>query len=219
MIVSMRKGVSDRRQIAVALAAACVGGHQSISPRYMGRPVACSNCPPIRSQRRRFWPKTSGVVHEGSLVPVASGILGSGKDLASGDSVYTSRLSGQIAAAFPDHVIYGMVVVPGRRMPRWRWLRVGSPAPGKVFFYEPIILPEKELSRTQPTVIRWTGMVSPGAQPPYGERGVEWSLNADGTAVSGVDIEPVSDKTDPDIEKTIGRLDRMRPQDLFETFT
>ncbi len=43
-----------------------------------------------------------------------SGILGALQELASGDTVYTSRLSVKTQPWLADHVIYGTVVVPGR---------------------------------------------------------------------------------------------------------
>ena len=55
---------------------------------------------------------------------------------------------------------------------------------------------------------------------PYGVRDAEWSLNADGTVitgVTGVDDEPAADPAES-IEAAIERCSRMRPQDLFETF-
>ena len=53
---------------------------------------------------------------------------------------------------------------------------------------------------------------------PYGERDAEWSLNADGTVVTGVSIdEPAPEQADP-VDAAIERLNRMRPQELFETF-
>ena len=54
---------------------------------------------------------------------------------------------------------------------------------------------------------------------PYGARDAEWSLNADGTVLGalGVTDEPVPSSADP-VDEAIERLDRMRPQDLFETF-
>ena len=52
---------------------------------------------------------------------------------------------------------------------------------------------------------------------PYGERDAEWSLNADGTVVTGVDDEPAPEQRNP-IDAAIERLNRMRPQELFETF-
>ena len=52
---------------------------------------------------------------------------------------------------------------------------------------------------------------------PYGERDAEWSLNADGTVVTGVDDEPAPEQADP-VDAAIERLNRMRPQELFETF-
>ena len=52
---------------------------------------------------------------------------------------------------------------------------------------------------------------------PYGERGADWSLNAEGTVVTGVDDESAPEQSDP-IDAAIERLNRMRPQELFETF-
>jgi NADPH:quinone reductase-like Zn-dependent oxidoreductase/acyl carrier protein len=52
---------------------------------------------------------------------------------------------------------------------------------------------------------------------PYGDRDAEWSLNADGTVVTGVDDEPGGEPADP-IDAAIERMNRMRPQQLFETF-
>ena len=42
-------------------------------------------------------------------------------------------------------------------------------------------------------------------------------MNADGTAVSGVEDEPVAEPADP-VDTAIERMERMRPQELFETF-
>ena len=75
-------------------------------------------------------------------------MLGSAKDLASGDSVYTSRLSVKSQPWLSDHVIYGTVVVPGATYAAMALAAVGTPARVQdVFFYEPIILPEKVLVR------------------------------------------------------------------------
>ena len=205
-IVSMRKGVSDRRQIADALAAAYVGGHRPDFAALHGQAGRRLELPTYPFQRRRFWPKTSGIVGEGSGGPAVSGILGSAKDLASGDSVYTSRLSVKSQPWLSDHVIYGTVVVPGATYAAMALAAVGPPARVKeVFFYEPIILPEKSSREVQLTLHpldrdgEWSFQVH---SRPYGERDVEWSLNADGTVAHGVDDEPVSDKTDPDIDET-----------------
>ena len=42
-------------------------------------------------------------------------------------------------------------------------------------------------------------------------------MNAEGTVVTGVDDEPASEHADP-VDAAIERLNRMRPQELFETF-
>jgi NADPH:quinone reductase-like Zn-dependent oxidoreductase/acyl carrier protein len=99
---------------------------------------------------------------------------------------------------------------------------VGPPARVKdVFFYEPIILPEKSSREVQLTLHpledsgEWSFQVH---SRPYGERGAEWSLNADGTVISGVDDEPAQADAADSVEAALERLDRMRPQELFETF-
>ncbi|GJF15963.1 putative polyketide synthase [Mycolicibacterium cyprinidarum] len=221
-VVSMRKGVGDRRQIADALAAAYVGGHR---PDFAAvhQPSRCRlELPTYPFQHRRFWPKTSGIAIDG---PAVSGILGSAKDLASGDSVYTSRLSVKSQPWLSDHVIYGTVVVPGATYAAMALAAVGPPARVKdVFFYEPIILPEKSSREVQLTLHPQEGSGEGDSgwnfqvhSRPYGERGTEWSLNAEGFVAAGVDEVPSSEEPDP-VDEAIERCNRMRPQELFETF-
>jgi acyl transferase domain-containing protein/acyl carrier protein len=218
-IVSLRKGVGDRRQIAEALATAYVSGHRPNFAALHHQPRHKVELPTYPFQRRRFWPKTSGIAVDGAAA--ASGILGSAKDLASGDSVYTSRLSVRSQPWLSDHVIYGTVVVPGATYAAMALAAVGPPARVKdVFFYEPIILPEKDSREVQLTLHPledgggWSFQVH---SRPYGVRDVDWSLNADGTVASGVDDEPTPEQSDP-IDAVIERMERMRPQELFETF-
>ena len=62
-----------------------------------------------------------------------------------------------------------------------------------VFFYEPIILPEKSSREVQLTLHPLedgTGSTFTVHSRPYGVRDAEWSLNADGTVVSGVGPRP-----------------------------
>ncbi|RAU94283.1 polyketide synthase [Mycobacterium colombiense] len=221
-IVSLRKGVGDRRQIADALAAAYVGGHRPDFAVLHGQRRRRIELPTYPFQRRRFWPKTSGTAVVGGAGP-SSGILGSAKDLASGDSVYTSRLSVKSQPWLSDHVIYGTVVVPGATYAAMALAAVGTPGRAKdVFFYEPIILPEKSSREVQLTLHPLQDGREFAFQVhsrPYGERVAEWSLNAEGTVVAGADDVtdgPVFDG-DP-IDEALERLNRMRPQELFETF-
>ncbi len=186
-IVSLRKGVGDRRQIADALAAAYVGGHRPDFAALHRQPRRRLELPTYPFQRRRFWPKTSGIAGSGHGAAV-SGILGSAKDLASGDTVYTSRLSVKSQPWLSDHVIYGTVVVPGATYAAMALAAVGPPARVKdVFFYEPIILPEKSSREVQLTLHplegdgEWSFRVH---SRPYGVRDAEWSLNADGTVMT-----------------------------------
>ena len=210
-IVSLRKGVGDRRQIADALAAAYVGGHQPDFAALQRQPRRRLELPTYPFQRRRFWPKTSGMSIDG---PAVSGILGSAKDLASGDSVYTSRLSVKSQPWLSDHVIYGTVVVPGATYAAMALAAVGTPSRVKdVFFYEPIILPEKSSREVQLTLHPLDDGADFSFQVhsrPYGERGAEWSLNAEGTVVTGVDDEPVSEDAGP-VDEAIERLESHAP--------
>ncbi|MUL82609.1 MULTISPECIES: type I polyketide synthase [unclassified Mycolicibacterium] len=221
-IVSLRKGVGDRRQIADALAAAYVGGHRPDFAALQRRPGRKIELPTYPFQHRRFWPKSAGIAVDGSA-GLTSGILGSAKDLASGDCVYTSRLSVKSQPWLSDHVIYGTVVVPGATYAAMALAAVGTPARARdVFFYEPIILPEKSSREVQLTLHPlddgdgWKFQVH---SRPYGERDAEWSLNAEGNVVAGVDdsTEQPAPENDP-VDETIERLNRMRPQELFETF-
>ena len=151
-------------------------------------------------------------------------MLGSVKDLASGDSVYTSRLSVKSQPWLSDHVIYGTVVVPGATYAAMALAAVGTPARVQdVYFYEPIILPEKSSREVQVTLhpledgAGWRFRVH---SRPFGVRDVEWALNADGTVLGGVpdaDAEPASESADT-VDAAIERMERMRPQQLFEAF-
>ncbi|MCH9643009.1 MAG: SDR family NAD(P)-dependent oxidoreductase [Actinomycetia bacterium] len=227
-IVSLRKGVEDRRQIADALAAAYVGGLQPDFAALQGRPAHKIELPTYPFQHRRFWPKTSSVAGSEINSTGVSGILGSAKDLASGDSVFTSRLSVKTQPWLSDHVIYGTVVVPGATYAAMALAAVGPPAHVKdVFFYEPIILPEKSSREVQLTLHPSEGSGEKDGQwsfqvhsRPYGDRAAEWSLNADGTVVSGVgdtSDDPASETAGP-VDEAIERCNRMRPQELFEVF-
>ncbi|OBI81017.1 type I polyketide synthase [Mycobacterium sp. 1245805.9] len=220
-IVSLRKGVDAWQQMAEALAAVYVSGHRPDFAALYHRPHHTVELPTYPFQRRRFWPKTADVAIDGA---VASGILGSAKDLASGDSVYTSRWSVKSQPWLSDHVIYGTVVVPGATYAAMAIAAIGAPAQVRdVFFYEPIILPDKNSREVQLTVHPledgggWTFQVH---SRPYGDRDAEWSLNADGRIVgadSDAADEPASEPAES-IDAACERLGRTRPQQLFDTF-
>ena len=91
------------------------------------------------------------------------------KNLASGDSVYTSRLSVKSQPWLADHVIYGTVVVPGATYAAMALAAVGPPGRVQnVYFYEPIILPEKASREVQLSLhpLEERRLELPGAQPP-----------------------------------------------------
>jgi malonyl CoA-acyl carrier protein transacylase/short-subunit dehydrogenase/acyl carrier protein len=221
-IVSLRKGTGDRRQIAEALTAAYVSGHRPTFTARHGQPRRRLELPTYPFQRRRYWPKTSGFAGTGAEGAAVSGILGSAKDLATGDSVYTSRLSVKSQPWLSDHVIYGTVIVPGATYAAMALAAVGTPARvHDVFFYEPIVLAEKDSREVQlslhPIDGGWSFQVH---SRPFGDRDAEWSRNADGRIGVGVDgdragLSPMP--ADP-IDAAIERLERTRPQQLFETF-
>jgi len=221
-VVSLRKDADARRQMAEALGAAYVAGHRPDFAALHHRRHRRLDLPTYPFQRRRIWPKTSGatgVTGGGTAVP---GILGSVKDLASGDAVYTSRWSVKSQPWLSHHVIYGTVVVPGATYAAMALAAAGVPAQARdVFFYEPIILPEKASREVQLTLHPleegggWTFQVH---SRPYGDRDAEWSLNADGRVVTGVDDEPALEPAES-IEAACERLGRMRPQQLFDTFS
>ena len=152
-IVSLRKDADARRQMAEALGAAYVAGHRPEFAALHHRPRRRLELPTYPFQRRRIWPKTSsvnGMAGEGAAVP---GILGNVKDLASGDAVYTSRWSVKSQPWLSHHVIYGTVVVPGATYAAMALAAAGTPAQARdVFFYEPIILPEKASREVQLTL-------------------------------------------------------------------
>ncbi|OBK61279.1 polyketide synthase [Mycobacterium gordonae] len=218
-VVSLRKGTDARRQITEALAAAYAAGCRADFAALHHQSRNRVELPTYPFQRRRFWPKTSGLRADGAA---SSGILGSGKDLASGDVVYTSLVSLKSQPWLSDHVIYGTVVVPGATYAAMALAAVGAPAQVReVFFYEPIILGEKTTREVQLTLhpVDEGGWAFRVDSRPYGERDAEWSLNADGKVKSGLDEEGTTEPA-PEREESIDalceRLARTRPQQLFE---
>ncbi|KQH77426.1 polyketide synthase [Mycobacterium gordonae] len=224
-IVSLRKGTDARRQITEALAAAYAAGCRPDFAALHHQRRSRVELPTYPFQRRRFWPKTSGIRADGAA---SSGILGSGKDLASGDVVYTSLLSLKSQPWLSDHVIYGNVVVPGATYAAMALAAAGTPAQVReVFFYEPVILGEKTSREVQLTLHPvdeggWTFRVD---SRPYGDRDAEWSLNADGKVAAGLHddaAEAQKQETAPTAEREESidalceRLARTRPQQLFE---
>ena len=217
-IASARKGVDARRQMAEAVAAAYVAGHRLDFAALQRAPRRRLELPTYPFQRRSYWPKTSGISSGGVAV---SGILGAALDLASGDTVYTSRLSVKTQPWLADHVIYGTVVVPGATYAAMVLAAVEPPAQvQEVFFYEPILLGDKDSREVQLTLHPsddgqgWTFQVS---SRPYGDLESEWSLNAGGMVRAGVEEAPATEPADS-IDVTLERLTRARPQQLFDAF-
>ena len=221
-IVSLRKGTNAQRQMTDALASAYVLGHR---PNFAARQHTAGprvELPTYPFQRRRYWPKTATMTSGGADGIRVSGILGSAKDLASGDTVYSNVLSVKTQPWLSHHVIYGTVVVPGATYATMALAAAGAPARVKeVFFYEPIILPEKasrEVQLTMHPIEGADGWKFQVHSRPFGVRDAEWSLNADGTVLAGVDPEaPEAPESDP-VDEALERLTRTSPQQLFETF-
>jgi acyl transferase domain-containing protein/D-arabinose 1-dehydrogenase-like Zn-dependent alcohol dehydrogenase/acyl carrier protein len=227
-IVSLRKGANAQRQITEALATTYVCGHRPDFTARQHTPGRRLELPTYPFQRRRYWPKASGMVGGGADGVRMSGILGSAKDLASGDTVYSTVLSVKTQPWLAHHVIYGTVVVPGATYAAMALAAAGAPARVKeVFFYEPIILPEKASREVQLTLRPleagggWKFQVH---SRPSGVRESEWSLNADGSLLSGADTDAATPETaapeaiETPVDEAIERLSRINPQQLFETF-
>ncbi|HET9876926.1 MAG TPA: SDR family NAD(P)-dependent oxidoreductase, partial [Mycobacterium sp.] len=206
--------------MAEALAAAYVTGHRPVFAALYNRPRGRVELPTYPFQRRRFWPKNADIRGADGQGAAGSGILGSVKDLASGDTVYTGRWSTKSQPWLSHHVIYGTVVVPGATYAAMALAAVGAPAQVReVFFYEPIILGDKSSREVQLTVHPvedggWTFQVH---SRPFGDRAADWSLNADGRIAGSIDDEPATEPAES-IEAACERLSRMRPQQLFDTF-
>jgi acyl transferase domain-containing protein/NADPH:quinone reductase-like Zn-dependent oxidoreductase/acyl carrier protein len=220
-IVSLRKGANAQRQATEALAATYICGHRPDFSTRQHTPGRRLELPTYPFQRRRYWPKASAMM-SGDTGFATSGILGSAKDLASGDTVYSSVLSVKTQPWLAHHVIYGTVVVPGATYATMALAAVGAPARVKeVFFYEPIILPEKASREVQLTLRSleagggWKFQVH---SRPYGVREAEWSLNADGSVLAGPDAEAATADGPAPVDEAIERLSRTSPQQLFETF-
>ncbi|MFY2860417.1 SDR family NAD(P)-dependent oxidoreductase, partial [Mycobacterium sp. THU-M104] len=219
-VVSLRKSTDDRHQIAEALAASYVAGHRPVFTALYHRPHRRVELPTYPFQRRRFWPKNADIRGVDGQGAAGSGILGSVKDLASGDMVYTSRWSTKTQPWLRHHVIYGTVVVPGATYAAMALAAVGAPAQVReVFFYEPIILGDKASREVQLTVhpVEDGELTFQVHSRPYGDREADWSLNADGRIASGIEDEPATESAES-IDAACERLSRMRPQQLFDTF-
>jgi acyl transferase domain-containing protein len=216
-IVSLRKGANAQRQITEALATTYICGHRPDFAARYHTPGRRLELPTYPFQRRRYWPKTSGIRADGTA---ASGILGSAKDLASGDTVYTNVLSVKTQPWLSHHVIYGTVVVPGATYAAMALASAGAPARVKeVFFYEPIILPDKASREVQLTLHPlddgWRFQVH---SRPFGVRDSEWSLNSDGTLLAGAEPESETQRAPVSPDEAIEQMNRTRPQELFDIF-
>ncbi len=220
-IVSLRKGANAQRQITEGLAAAYICGHRPDFAARQHTPGPRLELPTYPFQRRRYWPKASAIMGGGSDGVQLSGILGSAKDLASGDTVYSNVLSVKTQPWLAHHVIYGTVVVPGATYATMALAAAGAPARVKeVFFYEPIILPEKasrEVQLTMRPLEAGDGWKFQVHSRPYGVRDADWSLNSDGTLLRGADADSPEPDAEP-VDEVIERLSRTSPQQLFETF-
>ena len=89
----------------------------------------------------------------------------------------------------------------------------------EVFFYEPIVLPDKASREVQltlhPVDDGWKFQVH---SRPHGVRDAEWSLNSDGTLLAGVDPDEGSPEGTLSPDEAIEQMDRTRPQELFDIF-
>jgi NADPH:quinone reductase-like Zn-dependent oxidoreductase/acyl carrier protein len=219
-VASLRKDVGDSRQVVEALGQLYASGSRP-DFRAFDRPWPRKklDLPTYPFQRRRIWPKTEGLRADD---PQGDGLLGSRRDLASGDVVYSSRFSLKHHSWLEDHVIYGTVVVPGATYAAMA-LRAGGPPAElqEVFFYEPIIFSDKE-SRDVQLTLHTPEDAAPGTRTfqvhsrPYEEREAPWSLNAAGTLLTGtMEAAPAAGES---LEAILERLSPVRVQQLVEGF-
>ncbi|MBX7432664.1 SDR family NAD(P)-dependent oxidoreductase [Mycobacterium sp. Y57] len=217
-IASLRKGQGDCRHIAGAVAAAYVAGHRPDFAAVHHGPHRTLQLPTYPFQHRRCWPKTSAIHTDGAG---GSGILGTAHDLASGDTVYTSRIGVRSQPWLADHIIYGTVVVPGATYAAMALAAVPTPAEvTEVYFYEPIILSDKDSRELQLTLHPsddgdgWTFQVH---SRPYRDRDAAWSLNAGGSVAGHVEDDAAPAQVES-IDTVLERLTRTRTQELFDAF-
>ena len=126
-IACLRKGTDDRRQMAEALAAAYVAGHRPDFAALHHQPRRRVELPTYPFQHRRIWPKNADI-RGSTVVAIGSGILGSVKDLASGDTVYTSRWSVKSQPWLSDHSSTAPLSFRVRPTRRWPLPRLEAPA-------------------------------------------------------------------------------------------
>ena len=108
---------SDRRSAGRGLCR----GHRPDFAALHHQTTPQAELPTYPFQRRRFWPKTVRHPRRRRSGVVESGILGSAKDLASGDTVYTSRLVRQVAAVAVA-ITSSTAPLSFRAPPTRRWL-------------------------------------------------------------------------------------------------
>ena len=188
-IASARKGADARRQITEAVAAAYVAGHRPNFAALQRAPRRRLELPTYPFQRRSFWPKTCR--HQFRR---RRSIRDPGRGNRTSHPVTPSTPVGFSVKSQPwlaDHVIYGTVVVPGATYAAMVLAAVEPPAQvQEVFFYEPILLGDKDSRDVQLTLHPsddgegWTFQVS---SRPYGDRESDWSLNAGGTVRAGAE--------------------------------
>jgi NADPH:quinone reductase-like Zn-dependent oxidoreductase/short-subunit dehydrogenase/acyl carrier protein len=220
-IASLRREVPDARQITDALAQWYVAGARpdfaAVDRAWPRRKV---DLPAYPFQRRRFWPKTD--IHRGGDTQ-SRGLLGSRRDLASGDTVYAARFGIKYQPWLEDHVIYGTVVVPGATYAAMALMAAGLPAElQEVFFYEPIIFSGNESREVQLT------LHTPDDAPegtrtfqvhsrPFEDRDATWALNASGTLIAE-QAQASSLESPGTLDAILERLSPERPQQLFDGF-
>ncbi|PWV75058.1 acyl transferase domain-containing protein [Nocardia neocaledoniensis] len=112
-----RRGHGEVEQFVTALAGACVSGLDvDWSDFFAGRPVARVSLPTYAFQRRRYWLATTpgGVVADslGSRA-VAHPVLAAVVPMATGGVVLTGQLSALSQPWLADHVIGGVMLLPG----------------------------------------------------------------------------------------------------------
>ena len=190
----------------------------STSPRCTISHVADSNCRPIRSSAVASGPRRPSIrstapPHPGFSAARRISPLATSSTPAGGPS---SRSRGFRITSSTAPLSFRVRRTRPWLLPRSGCLRRCS----EVFFYEPIILPEKDSREVQLTLHPLddgSGSTFQVHSRPYGDRDAEWSLNADGRLVTGVE-DDTGNRSGGFHRRRLERLSRTRPQQLFDTF-
>jgi acyl transferase domain-containing protein len=211
-VASMRRASPGYRQSLEALAQLYVAGGRPNFANVAGGARHKLELPTYPFQRRRYWPKNNGARADD---PHSHPLLGSRRELASGDVVYSTRFGVKHQPWLTDHTVYGTVVVAGATYAALAVAAVGVPIElREVFFHEPMFFNDKVSRDVQFTL----HAARPPAQATKSfevhsrlsqDRDAPWLLHASGT------VELLSNASPQPAEGVRELIQRMTPLDPY----